>query len=590
MDKNMQIILDQISKNIGSTVKKSIAQNTKTPVLSDSIAQLPVNKPIGGNSKGNFFGKALKGLSKVAPVASQFIPGAGPLVSGLLSTLNDDEWFSEYKSSGAAFNELIVTRLANYPLTNYGSVLPRAAFALLETDIQDKPKFYELFMSSVLAYVRVKTNNVLVDNVSLYTDAVRHSMRMYAVYYTLEKWIKFSQKLPVNIPLATKANYLIAPETINQTVALRDTIKSFLQSSVRLPYALVQAIRWRYGTMFHAFNTGQPGFISYDLLQSLGFQYDDNSTFSDFVNEVKLIQTGITASGRAAADLKMAYDDHTIQYDVEESHYDEKEYNLRINMTVQTFAGIFTPYDKDYTEIIKDSRLAMSPAIQASLLSTMSLESDGKIPNSASAALEDYRLFILKGGDCKLATYVFNESISTTMIAANSGFRKILNGLTGISESIGYENQWRYFQISYNGESSEVINNETCLIQRTADAKIIMATDSDYTPTTSFVAFTRASMILALLNSLGFDHANKATRFRFATEAAPTTTLGAVMLWMDRVSYDYARINTSSVKAIQTAAIRNLTRGDYKQKSPDISSSQAIKDIASAAVETLPSV
>jgi hypothetical protein len=65
--------------------------------------------------------------------------------------------------------------------------------------------------------------------------------------------------------------------------------------------------------------------------------------------------------GRAAADLHTAYKDHQVDYSVNDSIYDAKEYNLRCNLTspMKMAAG----YDK--VELILDSRLDQNAALQA---------------------------------------------------------------------------------------------------------------------------------------------------------------------------------------------------------------------------------
>jgi hypothetical protein len=75
--------------------------------------------------------------------------------------------------------------------------------------------------------------------------------------------------------------------------------------------------------------------------------------------------------GRAAADYKLAYSAHQVKFDVDNAHYDEKEFNLRANMAAPS------KLRGKHHELILDSRLDQSAALQAVTLSVDGIAGDG---------------------------------------------------------------------------------------------------------------------------------------------------------------------------------------------------------------------
>lgn len=544
---------------------KAIQSAMSTSVKPEATINSLPTKVVGENKKSSFVNTLLKGAATLAPIAASAIPGAGPIISTLLSTLNDDDWFEQYKSAGASFNELLVTRLNKTNTAQMVNVSPRAAFAFVQTNVNERTQFTDSFMPSVLAYIRMKTNNVLVDDVTKYTETFIASSRLYALYYSLEKYVTLAQRQPINIPVMSQLIAIISPENLNKLIGIRDALRSYLQSTVRLPYAWVQMLRWRFGTAFHAFNTGQPGLIMYDLTDNVYESLDD------ILDIIATAQTTILQAGRAAADMKLAYVDHTIQYDVENSHYDEKEYNLRVNMSM---INRLSP--SGLIELIKDSRLAMSPAIQASTIST----EDATEGTNLRAPL-----VALPISTIRFATFIFNEDVPMGDLAPPAKVRKILNY---IFEALDTENLagisgWK----TYNFDSS--VTN--------ADIRLFLTGNNfQYAPGNTTASSTKSHgnsvIITPLAMSLGFDHLSANTpigSYPDIVGGADQVPNATVFLYQDRVSYDYARINNSTLQAIQTAAIRNLTRGDYKQKASSTETSETAKNIALAAVDVVKS-
>lgn len=564
-------ILGQIMSAIGKT--------SKTPA--QVVEGLPTELPASNTKKKSIFDGLGDLLGKVAPIAAGFIPGVGPIASQLLSTLNDDEWYEKYASSGAAFNELLVTRLVDGGLNGAGkpklNVIPRAAFAFVQTGIAIDVKARETWEPSTIAYIREKTQNVLVDDTSKYGDAIIAGAKILALYFTIEKYVRFAQKQPLNIPRLTDLIVPIKPGNLNTFIGIRDSLKQYIQSTVRLPYALTEAIRWRFGTSFHSFNTGQPGYIMYDFIDFTtvptvsAFNVWDSNYLTLVTTEISVLQNLIMGTGRAMADVRLAYVDHAQRLDVEDPHYDEKEFNLRLNLTSYLQGS---PYGGEMIELIKDSRLAQSPAIQASTLSTSNYASTGY--NFGGHAL-------FPVGGINLATFVFNESIAyPTVMSAHSPFRYYLKGLLNIDPVGTYANQWTVFDIGHNAHYG-LIGAQTSLLQQTS------ATSSNFElgdMTGGISYFFNALGAELLLDSLGFDHRS----LWHANTVHPFTTPDnwiEARTFADRISYDYARINPSALVAVQTAALRNLFRGDYKNKSADTVTLPAVKEMVVETVEAM---
>jgi hypothetical protein len=167
---------------------------------------------------------------------------------------------------------------------------------------------------------------------------------LYAIYYTLEKYIKFAHELPLNAPTVNQVLPGASPLTHSQLCGIRDTLKDFLRTSTGLPYALTSYLRWRFGTVFLSENSAKAGLIAYDVTSVYTsttaydiewFNYNQTEDaaalrlVTDLQASITALKNEILAMGRANADIKLAFDNHTRKLDVEERHYDEKEFNLR---------------------------------------------------------------------------------------------------------------------------------------------------------------------------------------------------------------------------------------------------------------------
>lgn len=585
-----------MNENYIKKIIQQAMQNSQKPV--DMVAEVGklgnTNKPISGTNKSGFFKTLGKGLSKVAPTAAGMIPGVGPLASQLLSTLNDDEWFDEYKSAGASFNELLTTTVDNRIGTDNIFIYPRGAFAHVQID---KPEdgVKDVIFPSMLAYIRQKTNNVLADDIDSYYAVILASIQLYEIYYTMEKLTQFSMRLPVNIPMVTDLFQAIAPENLNTFIGIKDSLKSYLQSTIRLPYALVEAIRWRFGTMFHSFNTGQPGFVNYYPVgqKLIGSPADlsGRNKPNEFDEAIKMIQQNlIIPSGRAAADIKMAYQDHQIKYDVEDPHYDEKEFNLRANMSSYRTAESASTEMANFVStarLIKDSRLASSPAIQASTLSTsieLNSPSGGKLKSVAlfpvyrarvnpnlygldGAAMITFSMFVAVA----LPNRIYGNGMSTLgalglpLISHDSNSAKIKSGWATFTPSI-LENK----VIAEYGS-------------RTVTAKYNVNVNQLSRADASF----GGNVQTGVMRSLGFYENNDLLHYATYLKDADESPALRLTIVNNAISYDLAKIGISTLQSIQTAALRNLTRGDYKAKRPDVVTPTVIKDVVTAGVSAI---
>jgi len=372
--------LTKLSKEGGAVSPKAIAEIAKDKLKSSVKTMKPKNSFIKNLAQtgGNL-------LKSAAPEVVGLIPGVGPLAKMMLSTMNDDEWFSEFGTAGATFNELNALQSStdddNF-LRGIGATMHFPTF------INSASGIFRDQMPSILAYVRNKAQNILMDDVNQYTVAFVAAVKLYAIYYTGKKYVMLSENQPLNIPLLYSDCFALTPSIYSAFAGMIENLGQYLKTSVRLPYALVEYLRWRFGTSFYSSNTGKPGLVFYDYVPA----YDVETIWSqrtlgnigvaDFIaNLGELIEgarTSYISAGRAGADLKLAYDDHQIRYDVEKPHYDEKEFCLRSNLTPwyerdEPEAPLVTtkqPGTASSVDLYLDSRLDTSPALQAVTIST----------------------------------------------------------------------------------------------------------------------------------------------------------------------------------------------------------------------------
>jgi hypothetical protein len=552
--------------SFGSKLKKAALKVAKNPLINPVAGATQMAKSAGKIAK-----KAKGGLKKVMPgVANaltsvagaagplmQFIPGASQIsqlaahLPQMMSFMNDDSWFGGETGAGAAFNELVAAR--NYGTGNKQLLEVQAGIIEVATFPSNADALKDELMPTILAFVRKKTNNVLVDSPDKYFEAFVATEHLFAVYYTLRKFEYLAQHLPPNLPTLPDFARILSPEVVNQFIGIADALESYLRASTGLPYALAAYIRWRFGTTFHSDNTGKPGLIVYDIplidtsetptsVAGLEGSYMNDGQFvgiapnqliNNITHTVSVLKSIISASGRAAADFATAYMDAGIKFDVDLPHYDEKEYNLRANMK---------HYDAYYAytgshQLIKDSRLDMNAAIQAVTLSTP--EDSQSIGDTTPFPIWDYTVGInLQNGKwLNDAIEVGGTPINNATI--DGSFYKNLN--------------WRW--ISMGNISYIQLNGDN--IQK-------------------FVA----EIVSAMLTSLQLHNFDNFVD----TEKSGSNS---VIVTAQPLSYDTALISQSAIKAIHRLAIRNLTRGDFTRQHEDEAKKKRLEPAVVSATEKI---
>jgi hypothetical protein len=384
-------------KKVGKAVVETATRSIKPSNIGEAIGTVLQNTaPLKAKEADQVAEKSADTLSKVITFAKKGIQFALPIVKML--SLNDDEWFSKYKTSGATFAEPLLSTVkeddgkarssSQVEHLIHSKTIP--ALTQISTDFNanygdQSTSFDTSIMPSVLAYVRNKTNNVLVETTDAYKNALVATIQLYSIYYTLRKYEKLTLNIPLNAPTLPLGVNALAPETYSQAVGIADALEGYLKTTSGAPYHILAYVRWRFGTTFKSDNTGRPALIHYDPFASRTYAYrnlnrtGDNPGTPDpiitwihnehetkpYIQSLKdaigELQTRIMNCGRASADLHTAYKDHQVDYSVNDSIFDAKEYNLRCNLTspMKVAAGF------DKVELVLDSRLDQNAALQA---------------------------------------------------------------------------------------------------------------------------------------------------------------------------------------------------------------------------------
>lgn len=432
-------------------------------MLSSLISPQQVAKAapvVEGAAEGNIekkpssVGQIIGGISSVASKAAPFlkmIPGFGNTIGGVADIVgkigsslsaNDPEWYARYTAAGVSMNELLICRnVENFTRFETGEpyeknfrhdgtqlqLIPAVELVgVARPDQYDKlaNRTKDELLPTILAEVRKATNNVLQDHVDDYWTTFCNFIHLYEIYYSGMKLIKLSEDYPLNIPDLSELFTVLGPANISTFKGAIESLKHYLESTVKLPHALVEYIRWRFGTMFLSDNTERAGLVSYspvglyafnkrddDIAAGLGNikEYDEIDTIGGTITDmykdgvapslelqrpivwyetIRTIKTRIASLNRAPADMKLAYDDHGVRYDVNPRSWDAKEANLRSNMAFlgqrQAGAGSIAKN----VQVVLDSHLEMSAGIQSVTLST---NVDGDVEN-------DIALFPLTAG------------------------------------------------------------------------------------------------------------------------------------------------------------------------------------------------
>lgn len=550
--------------------------------------------------------KAGLDLTKAAQPQAGGLPGLiqniGGVAKSILSTLNDDEWFGKFNGNGAAFNELLkaseegtdslVQKRKKNGEIDYAPVNSKVynilvPYAEVSVKYNDADKVVDTYMPSVIAYVRNKTNNVLTSETKDYYKAFVTSAKLLMVYYHLQKLEKLALNVPQNVPNITEVIPFIQPINITAIMGMKDALRDYIESAVRLPYALTSYLRWRFGTVFMSANTKKAGLISYVPDTTVGGNryIITSNQILDSAGWIRRLQDLISALkyelatvGRANADLYHAYSDHEIKYDVEDRHYDEKEFCLRQNYTVTPQTSGQNVYDcfKDNV-LCLDSRLDMNAAIQAVLISTRTDDVDDIVPFVVVDEALYFDFSATKPKAMELAK--FNNLHEDVNQDQPEGWYEL-----HISEIARFDDQ----PSPDTPDDAWVSYGDPCIIPIFNTQGLINEVLSGRNNTLAWIKGMMSSFFWNLGTTSLEMHINRSLRYVIdAGYDAEDNSVFESFLTAP-LAFDYARITNASVQSIQRAAMLNLTRGDYKRKTttnvtPEIK--EVISDVTKGKVE-----
>lgn len=523
--------------------------NNLIAARADQGAKQVVQQPAQGN-------KFLQTIGNIAETAGDFLPGIFGTAAKIIGKIskNHDDWFSGFTCSGVTPNEFLATKVehntdAHFPYYRYALV---AAIAVNDEVLNFSDAVKDDQFPAILAYVRNKCDNVLIEDTQKYWEAFALSSYLTAVYYTCKKYMKLVKDYPLNIQQLEYPLRAASPKILSQLKGIIDSLGDYLTSTVRLPDAWNRYLHWRYGTAFMSDKTDRSGLILYDaggLLDQDVVEQDYSITYSsynagtqgedpdEFITELLAVissaKNSLSLCGRAVADLKLAFNSALIK-EVDDRHYDAKEFNLRCNANLASEAG-FNPKMNNLNRIIIASELNMSAAIQG--ITTATCRSDraaqswgkltvpflmmnrriytqfqGTIPSLNDRCLLDGNWVVVEDQDCRLANYSSNTG--TTSVGTCMG------ALIGAYKMVG----------------ANAVGNEALQVP----AKDLNAA----------LVYTLGS------TSLQCHWANPQYIVQFATtqyvyESQP-------------LAYDTAYITDDQLTTIQRTALRNLFRGEYK--------------------------
>ena len=278
-------------------------------------------------------------------------------------------------------------------------------------------------------------------------------------------------------------------------------------------------------------------------------------------------------AGRAGADIKLAYEDHAVQYNVEDPHYDEKEFNLRSNS-----GESFTSPANAYT-VILDSRLDMNAAIQAVTISTTpdpiwiwSVDKN----NGYSPSFSTNNLSIKTPFPTVRPRIAFYLDYST--------YNELIESLTGKDQyptlgdttALGYTAGWNFIypQSLYAFAAAAdtqfmVLSEEDWMRIQTASAPVVKEFKTRAIRTFIEQAF-QVSLQLhnrPVINSI---------------EALVAGISNVIDVQALPLSYEMATLTRDSLNGLQRSAMRNLIRGNYKNKKNPVT-----PELKSAVAETV---
>lgn len=358
------------------------------------------------------FGKVGSIIGKVGNLAEKYgglIPGVGSVVQTIgkvASSINDPEWWMNYPVNGVTTNVALASDFGTASLTpgDKVAVIAGGSSAKWRTLPHLRPSILEFLpdrltentsanqlvpfvpakddvSTYVLQNVRKVSNAVLLQDVDAYAEVLANSARAAALYYQLRKFIFLTEHSKPWIPAITDGSFPILSATNKATlVSLADSLRTYIQSSVRIPHTLSCYMAWRFGRVFNMGQSEKTGIVLYNVLgmnasvetysnivaHIISFNADQSATLLPTTTQPL---TGVKTS--AQADLYNAYIDHVFVSEIEDEKqymYDPKEWVLRTNMDLVD-DGIYCPV-RDNDEIYMDSALDNPTVFMASTVST----------------------------------------------------------------------------------------------------------------------------------------------------------------------------------------------------------------------------
>lgn len=547
------------------------AEQAARKIAPESVDQQAVVEQVAPSSQPSLKEKIFGGLGNfvktVAPTALSLIPGVGPIagkIAGALSSLNDDDWFDAFSGAGASFNELLKYDETISVNTDDGTAQiynSNAAVAEVITGVNGSDDVKHEVLTSLLAYVRKKTNNVLMEDPDTYWTAFIAIARLHALYYCLRKYVECGKRIPVNIPALGSLMPAIQPKVYNQLVGIADALEAYLKTTTGLPYAYASYMRWRFGTIFHSDNTGKPGLVFYNVGLDANYGWTAMSTIGTpddlidaIANSIEVLKRNIATCGRAAADFHTAFDSNGIDYTVEVPHYDAKEFNLRVNAKVLN--GSESKFTGNH-RIVMDSRLQMNAALQAVTISTAN--------STGEPDLVPFPIYAIR-------SFCYNPKRSIFPFDSNTIYKDIWD-----NHACKYAKDWYY------ADSTESLN-ETDVDFTINEAGTY---DQSVTGTKTAVLYKvfAGYMGRTMFTALQFHNI-----FRYSGFKVDATGHYHVFWYNDQpLAYDTAHVSIQSLTSIHRTALRNLTRGEYSKKQEVKALKEEYKDAAQdMAKEILP--
>jgi hypothetical protein len=601
--------------NLSPDLKKAIVEAVKSTATrmseagpSKAVQEMAAKATTPSKTAlSNILSKATTLLNKSAPDLLSLVPGVGPALKMVATTLNDDEWFEEFKGVGVTPNEFL--QLNTYD--DGKTYNPVSALTECICSINDSQSFLDNFMPTILAYVRNHTNNVLTDDTSLYATAFLAASRLYAHYYAGLKLIKLSEHQPLNIPLLNKLVGPIDPSEYSRFKGAIEALGDFLKSTIRLPYAWCEYLRWRFGTTFYSENTGKPGLIMYNPRIITTTKYRTADTIvSNYITAIDDLRAAYISAGRAGADLKLAYDTHQIRYDVEDAHYDAKEFNLRCNLTVGTITeNPKRPADAGEALVFLDSRLDQQAAVQAVTISTRTGIEPITVTNIILACYVPKELNMWYGrrygtlnGGGRFERYTVAiepgwhafQSLSASVAMYTSGIYRMPVLVGGDAPGLPADDGPFHFYDGSLFRGSPLPNGEILppIFESGSDtyAAFWFAADHFGEEGNRINTYDRLTNDLLQELILGYYlSAPLLTSLQFHNTGV-TERICGTLIASTPLAYDTAYVSVATLQAIQRTAIRNLVRGEYRAKKqattrPDVK--EAVAAVETAAVQDI---